>query len=391
MGEMDVIRHLVEIGPRLSGTQGEKEAARYLASKFREIGLEVETYKYRFLGWDLLENPRLEMLSPERKEIPCAPNIYSSSTPDGGAEGTLRYIGKVRRGLRSDDRYAIINKDGEEAAYIIGTDQPVPRNGIRDLRFPMPEVNVASDIKKMLARLMLEGVPVRMKLILKTRFNPEASAYNVIATLRGRDHPERIIIMTAHLDTQINTVGANDDASGISVLFQIAKRLSETGSSKTIKFCIFGGEEYGMYGSRHYENRLKETGELSKVEFVMCFDEVGRKKQTHKFRATDEWLRLKLEKALKELKAKEHLGEGLIEEFPMRWVRRAFGSDHAPFVEDGVPAISIGGGGYDGYSHTGSSGDQDTLEGISLQVIAYKADIGLRLLKYMGATKNDET
>jgi Zn-dependent M28 family amino/carboxypeptidase len=237
----------------------------------------------------------------------------------------------------------------------------------------------------MLARLTREGIPIRMRLTLKTRFNPEASAYNVIATLRGREHPERIVIMTAHLDTQIKTVGANDDASGISVLYRVAKRLSETGSSKTIRFCIFGGEEYGMYGSRHYENRLKETGELSNVEFVMCFDEVGRKKQTHRFRATDGWLRLKLEKALDELKAEERLGKGLIEDFPMRWVRRAFGSDHAAFVEDGVPAISIGGGGYDGYSHTGSSGDQDTPDGISPEIIAYKADVALRLLKYLGA------
>ena len=387
MEEMDIVKHLVmNIGTRLSGSKGEKEAAKYLASKFKELGLEVDLYKYRFLGWELLEEPTLEMLSPRREKIPCAPNINSSSTPEEGVEGTLKYIGKIRRGIRStSDRYAIINEDGEEAAYIIGTDQPVPRNGIRDVRFPMPEVNVASDIKEMLASLRRKGIPIRMKLKLKTRFNPEAFAYNVIATLRGKEHPERIIIMTAHLDTQINTVGANDDASGISVLFQIAKRLSKTGASKTIKFCIFGGEEYGMYGSRHYENRLKETGELSNVEFVMCFDEVGRKKQTHRFRATDEWLKLKLEKTLEELKAEEHLGKDLIEEFPRRWVIRAFGSDHAAFVEDGVPAISIGGGGYNGYSHTGSSGDQDTLDGISPEIITYKADISLRLLEEMGA------
>ncbi len=387
MEEMDIAKHLVmNIGTRLSGSPGEKEAAIYLASKFREIGLEVELYKYRFLGWELLEEPVLEMLSPRKEKIPCAPNIYSSSTPEGGVEGALIYVGRIRRGIHSKmDRYAIINEDGEEGAYIIGTDQPVPRNGIRDVRFPMPEVNVASDVKKMLALLRREGTPIRMKLRLKAKFDPEASAYNVIATLRGREHPERIIIMTAHLDTQINTVGANDDASGISVLFRIAKRLSKTGTSKTIRFCIFGGEEYGMYGSRHYENRLKETGELSKVELVMCFDEVGREKQTHRFRATDEWLKLKLEKTLEDLKAEERLGRDLIEDFPRRWVIRAFGSDHAAFVEDGVPAISIGGGGYNGYSHTGSSGDQDTLDGISPQVIAYKADIGLRLLEEIGA------
>jgi len=385
--EMDIVKHLVmNIGTRLSGSTGEKEAAKYLASKFREIGLEVDLYKYRFLGWDLLEEPVLEMLSPRKEKIPCAPNIYSSSTPEEGAEGTLKYIGKVRRRTRSElDKYAIISEDGEEAAYIIGTDQRVPRNGVRDPRFPMPEVNVASEVKKMLASLRQEGVPVRMRLRLKAKFDPEAFSYNVIATLKGRKHPERIIIMTAHLDTQINTVGANDNAAGISVLFNIAKRLSRTGASKTVRFCIFGGEEYGMYGSRHYENRLKETGELSNVEYVICFDEVGRKDQTHRFRATNEWLEIKLKKTLEKLEAEKMLGKDLIEDFPRRWVIRAFGSDHAAFVEDGVPAISIGGGGYTGYSHTGSSGDQDTLDKVSSEIITYKADIGLHLLEELDA------
>ena len=81
--EMDIVKHLVmNIGTRLSGSKGEKEAAKYLASKFKELGLEVDLYKYRFLGWELLEEPTLEMLSPRREKIPCAPNINSSSTPE---------------------------------------------------------------------------------------------------------------------------------------------------------------------------------------------------------------------------------------------------------------------------------------------------------------------
>ena len=95
---MEVVRHLVtEIGTRLSGSVGEEAAARFLASKFEQIGLEVELERYKFLGWQLLEEPLLEMLSPHRARITCAPNIYSSSTSEQGAEGTLRLIGEIRR------------------------------------------------------------------------------------------------------------------------------------------------------------------------------------------------------------------------------------------------------------------------------------------------------
>jgi len=384
---LEVVRHLVtEIGTRLSGSAGEEAAARYLASKFEQIGLEVELERYRFLGWQLLEEPLLEMLSPSRERMPCAPNVYSSSTPEQGAEGTLRLIGGVRR-LQGNgyDKYAIVNGDGEELAYVVATDQPVARNSVHDIRFPVPEVNVDLSTRKKLQALRQQDAPVRMRLKLKTKFDPEAVSYNVIGTLRGVTDPERIIIVTSHLDTQIGSVGANDDASGIAVLVRMAERLVKAKPAKTLKFCSFGGEEFGMYGSRYYEKRLKETGELKNVEFVLCFDEVGQEKQTHRFRATSEWLELKLRSVLKQLKAGERLGEGLIEPFPKRWMVRAFGSDHAAFVEEGVQAVSIGGGGHDGYSHTGSSGDQDTLEKVSSDIIKYKADIGLRILGEIGA------
>jgi len=383
---LEVVKHLVtEIGTRLSGSAGEEAAARYLASRFEQIGLEVELERYRFLGWQLLEEPLLEMLSPSRERLPCAPNIYSSSTSEQGAEGTLRLIGKVPLQGNGYDRYAIVDRDGEELAYVIATDQPVARNGVHDIRFPVPEVNVDLDIRKKLQELSQQKTPVRMRLKLKTKFDPQAVSHNVIGTLRGATDPERVIIVTSHLDTQIGSVGANDDASGIAVLVRMAESLVKAKPAKTVRFCSFGGEELGMYGSRYYEKRLKETGELKKVEFVLCFDEVGQEKQTHRFRATSEWLELKLRSVLEQLKAGERLGEGLIEPFPKRWVVRAFGSDHAAFVEEGVPAVSIGGGGHDGYSHTGSSGDQDTLEKVSPDIIKYKADIGLRILGEIGA------
>ncbi|MFB0502419.1 MAG: M28 family metallopeptidase [Candidatus Bathyarchaeia archaeon] len=361
---MEVVKQLVtDIGTRLSGSAGEEAAARYLASKFEEIGLEVEIERYRFLGWQLLEAPLLEILSPSREKLPCASNIYSSSTSEQGAEGTLRLIGKVPLQGNGYEKYAIVNREGEELAYVIATNQPVARNSVHDIRFPVPEVNVDLNTRKKLQELSQQKTPVRMRLKLKTEFDPQAVSHNAIGTLRGATDPERVIIVTSHL----------------------AESLVKAKPAKTVRFCSFGGEELGMYGSRYYEKRLKETGELKKVEFVLCFDEVGQEKQTHRFRATSEWLELKLRSVLEQLKAGERLGEGLIEPFPKRWVVRAFGSDHAAFVEEGVPAVSIGGGGHDGYSHTGSSGDQDTLEKVSPDIIKYKADIGLRILGEIGA------
>jgi Zn-dependent M28 family amino/carboxypeptidase len=228
--------------------------------------------------------------------------------------------------------------------------------------------------------------PVRMKLYLKTEFNPHAKSYNVIASIRGSKDQERIIVITSHIDTQVDSVGANDDASGIGVIYKMAKKLIEQRPSKTVRFCVFGSEEVGLLGSRYYANRLKETGELKQVEFVLCFDEVGQEEQFHRFRATNDWLLLKLRNVLNSFKATEKLGEDIIEEFPKKWKLLAFHSDHAAFVEAGIPAISIGGGGNGDYlySHTGSSGDLDTLDRVSPKIIEYKTKIALEILKKVG-------
>jgi len=97
-------------------------------------------------------------------------------------------------------------------------------------------------------------------------------------------------------------------------------------------------------------------------------------------------LLLKLRDVLDSFEASERLGEDLIEEFPKKWTLLAFHSDHAAFVEAGIPAISIGGGGNGDYvySHTGSSGDLDTLDKVSPKIIEYKTKIALKILKKMG-------
>ena len=77
------------IGNRRSGTEADKKAAEYVAGKMKEIGLEVEVQKFKFVGWDIVREPKLEMLSPEKKEIQAGVFMFSDSTPDGGVEGKI--------------------------------------------------------------------------------------------------------------------------------------------------------------------------------------------------------------------------------------------------------------------------------------------------------------
>ncbi|MBN1919728.1 MAG: M20/M25/M40 family metallo-hydrolase [Anaerolineae bacterium] len=84
------------------------------------------------------------------------------------------------------------------------------------------------------------------------------SLRNVIAEKPGRVAPERIVLLTAHLDSRAATSphnpapGADDNASGCAALLQTAELLADTDFAFTIRFVFFTGEEQGMRGSSYY-------------------------------------------------------------------------------------------------------------------------------------------
>lgn len=101
---------------------------------------------------------------------------------------------------------------------------------------------------------------------------------NIIAERRGKEEPDRILIVGAHYDTVEGTPGADDNASGVAVLLELARLHAETRFLKTVRFVAFTLEEPPFFrsrqmGSRVYARSLKERGE--QVEGMLCLEMVG--------------------------------------------------------------------------------------------------------------------
>lgn len=101
---------------------------------------------------------------------------------------------------------------------------------------------------------------------------------NIIAERRGTEEPDRVLIVGAHYDTVEGTPGADDNASGIAVLLELARLHAETRFRKTVRFVAFTLEEPPFFrsqqmGSRVYARSLKERGE--QVEGMLCLEMVG--------------------------------------------------------------------------------------------------------------------
>lgn len=92
---------------------------------------------------------------------------------------------------------------------------------------------------------------------------------NVLGILKGSDPADtRIIIVSGHLDSRNSDVmdsvglapGANDDASGVAVVIELARVMSRKKFTCTVIFMAVQGEEQGLLGARHMAGRIKNEG-----------------------------------------------------------------------------------------------------------------------------------
>jgi hypothetical protein len=92
---------------------------------------------------------------------------------------------------------------------------------------------------------------------------------NVLATIPGTDPTDtRVFIMSGHLDSRVTDVmnrtadapGANDDASGVAAVMEVARVLAGQKFPCTIKLVAVQGEEQGLLGADHLARRAKREG-----------------------------------------------------------------------------------------------------------------------------------
>ncbi|MEV5692383.1 M28 family metallopeptidase [Micromonospora globbae] len=104
---------------------------------------------------------------------------------------------------------------------------------------------------------------------------------NVVATLRGETSPNRTYVVTGHYDSRASDVmdavsdapGADDDASGVALVMELARLMATRRTAATIVFAAVAGEEQGLYGSAHLAQQLKAAG--ADVQGMFSDDIVG--------------------------------------------------------------------------------------------------------------------
>ncbi|MFI5892906.1 M20/M25/M40 family metallo-hydrolase [Actinoplanes sp. NPDC051513] len=156
--------------------------------------------------------------------------------------------------------------------------QDDPNRGIgaaRDWLFAELQRYAATSSGRMTVELQSFIQPVSSRIPVPTRIT------NVVARLRGSVTPERVYVVTGHYDSRVTDVmnatsdapGADDDASGVAVVLELARVLATRTPEATIVLAAVAGEEQGLYGSDHLAQSFKDAG--ADVQAMFSNDIVG--------------------------------------------------------------------------------------------------------------------
>jgi hypothetical protein len=100
------------------------------------------------------------------------------------------------------------------------------------------------------------------------RITEDVEIVNVIAILRGTEHPDRYVIMSGDIDSrasggfdgETDAPGANDNASGMAGAIEAARILTQYRFPSSIVFAGLSGEEQGLWGGQHMAAMAREEG-----------------------------------------------------------------------------------------------------------------------------------
>jgi len=137
-----------------------------------------------------------------------------------------------------------------------GADYRLPHTGLTDYAGDAPKIPagaVTAEDADLIADLVRQG-PVKMKLVLTPQTLPDVESANVIADIKGSEHPEQVIIVSGHLDSWDLGTGAIDDGAGVAVSMQATNLIQKLRlkPKRTIRVIAWMNEENGSAGSKQY-------------------------------------------------------------------------------------------------------------------------------------------
>ena len=390
------------VGARVTGTPEGQKAIDWGIAKMRGIGLEnVHAEKWQlWRGWRR-GTADAEVITPIHHKLHVDAMGWTGSTAPGGVEAEIvpvnvldldheirdvaRLKGKIalivakgtpRRGPDSIfGRFGDFLRSAAKAGVLVviggqgggkASGMNLTHTGILgfDADFAIPVVSMTAEDQSQLERYVDAGLTPRARFNIQNTFtNGPVDSANVVGEIRGRENPEQVLVVGAHLDSWDLAQGSTDNGTGSASVLGAADAIMRSGMKprRTIRFVLFTGEEQGLDGSfayvkQHQSELSNHLGDLVLDEGqgpVSEFQMGGRDDLVASFRPFSKSLA-----NIREIKVNEKVESG---------------TDTLPFSMAGLPGINMNQDSPD-YRYTHHSA-ADALEAVKPDVLTQNATL----------------
>ena len=289
-----------EVGPRLAGSEAEARARAWAVDTLVEKGFaNVRNELFEMDAWERHEEGA-EILAPypqplavtalggsvptEEEGLSAEVALFETledlkRAPEGSLSGRIAYVGHAMQRTQDGSSYGYFNEARTAGPSIaaakgavgylirsVGTDSHrFPHTGSLRYQEGMPRIPalaLSNPDADQLERIANDGKAISVRIKVDSSEVPAAQSGNVIAEVVGREAPEEIVVIGAHLDSWDLGTGAIDDGAGVGITMAALELIKDAGLAprRTIRLVLWGAEEVGLLGANAY--RDQHEGEL---------------------------------------------------------------------------------------------------------------------------------
>lgn len=295
----ELVRSLtVEVGPRPAGSKAHEAAVAWGLRTMKELGFQnVRAEKATLPHW-VRGAESGEIVAPYPQPVHLAALGGSVGTPEGGIEAQVIQVPSLEAAAKLDPAqvkgkivfYDVPMKRTKDASGYgeavpvrgggasaaaklgavavlirsIGTDNNrTPHTGAmryQDGVEKIPAAALSIPDADLLAAQVATGKPVTFRLKLGAHLEPDVEGASVVGEIPGREKPEEIVLLGAHLDSWDLGTGAIDDGAGCAIMMETARRIAQLPKKprRTIRVVLYANEEFGLSGGRAYAEAHKD-------------------------------------------------------------------------------------------------------------------------------------
>jgi hypothetical protein len=118
----------------------------------------------------------------------------------------------------------------------------------------VPRIAIEAEHYGRIARSVAQGQAVVIEADIRNDWHDRPEMFNVVGEIRGSEWPEEVVILGGHFDSFHSATGATDNGGACSSILEAMRLLKQTKTplKRTVRVCLWNGEEQGLIGSRLY-------------------------------------------------------------------------------------------------------------------------------------------